>query len=365
MPSTAGLTTGCYTEPHLVGWKADVTDRWEDPVPVPDGVLSAASVESWRERGFTFVEAFLPEQILTAARDDAWDFFPPPGSDAAENFRQFGSAQRFVFPAQSAACNTITLHPRLLAAVAQLLDVPTTDLRLTQSDLWPKYGRAPSGRKLDNADQRIHCDYPNHTLTHPPRWDEPEAVEIILYLSDGNTCDGATAVVPRRGKDDPAYPWPIVKTPGVAGFDYVNDRASAERYLGELAPEIAEFRATQLYAREVKTRYPFGSVLFYRHDTWHRGTPVRDGTLRLVHNLTFRKATSEWIGVIHAGWAWSMYGAERRMEKLIATATVEQRAVLGFPPPGNAYWNEDTVAAVEARYGPYGMDLSPYRAALG
>lgn len=326
--------------------------------------LTTSSVASWRDRGFTFVESFLPSHLLVQARDDALGFYPAPGSRAADDIRQFGSGQRFVFPAVSDACNQITLHPRLLAAVAQLLGVEVIELRLTQSDLWPKYGRPPSGQKLDNADQRIHCDYPNHTLTHPPRWDSPEAVEIIIYLSEVAECEGSTAVVPRRGADDPAYRWPIVKTPGVAGFDYVNDRESAERYLRERDPNIADFRANELYAREVKTRYRFGEVLLYRHDTWHRGTPMREGALRLVHNLTFRKAASDWIGVIHPGWAWSMYKPNQPMEKLIAGATIEQRAVLGFPPPGHAYWSADTVEAVAARYAAHGMDIEPYRRSL-
>ena len=340
---------------------------WIDPAPA-DGtngaVLAAHHVESWRTRGFAFVAAFLPGDLLTAARDDALSQFPAPGSDAAAAITQFGSGQRFVFPAASDAFNRLTLHPDLSRAVAELLGVPARSLRLTQSDLWPKYGRSPSGRGLDNADQRIHCDYPNHTLTHPPPWDAPEAVEIIIYLSDHDDCAGATAVVPRDGDADPAYAWPIDRTPGVAGFDYVNDRASAERYLRERAPEVAGFREAHLYARERQARYRFGSVLFYRHDTWHRGTEVRNGALRIVHNLTFRNADSEWIGVIHPGWAWSMYGRGQTMEKLIAQATVQQRCLLGFPEPGHAYWTQATVDAVDARYAAHDIDMTPYREAL-
>jgi hypothetical protein len=187
----------------------------------------------------------------------------------------------------------MTLHPRLLTAVAQLLEADVINLRLTQSDLWPKYGRsAKGGAQRDNSDQRIHVDYPNHTLTHPPAWDAPEAVEIIVYLSDVADCDGATALVPRRGEDDPAYAWPMVGTPGVGDLEWINDRASAEAYVRERSPELAQWRE-QLYAREVRARFRCGTVLFYRHDTWHRGTPLRAGTSRLSQNLTFRKAAND------------------------------------------------------------------------
>ena len=100
-------------------------------------------------------------------------------------------------------------------------------------------------------------------------------------------------------------------------------------------------------------------------DTWHRGTPVKHGALRLVHNMTFKKARAEWVNVLHPGWAWSMYRRDQFMEKLIAQATVEQRCVLGFPAPDSDYWNNETIQAVQARYGADGIDMQPYLDAQG
>ncbi|MEM7099172.1 MAG: hypothetical protein AAF541_13000 [Pseudomonadota bacterium] len=334
---------------------------WADSQPTRSQALTREQIDNWRERGYALVHNLLPQSLLHQAQADALEHFPNPASKDAARFSTFGSAQKFVFPSQfSSACNNITLHPDLLSAVATLLDVPIREIRLTQSDLWPKYGRPPGAHDQDNADQRMHCDYPNHTLTHPPEWDDPDAVEIIIYLSEFEECLGSTAVVPRMGKDDPAYPWPIMQTPGVAGLNYVNDKAHAEAYLHEQAPDVARFREQNLYAREVLARYQFGSVLFYRHDTWHRGTPVKEGALRLVHNMTFKKARAEWVNVLHPGWAWSMYRQDQFMEKLIAAASVDQRCVLGFPAPGSPYWNEATLEAVQSRYGAHGIDMTPY-----
>ena len=338
--------------------------RWIEPEPAePIGAagppLTSEQVASWRERGFALVGGVFPTDLLERAASDARELLAAESPDGHDDF---GSGGRMEFPAESYAVNALTLHPRLLTALTQLLGVDVADLRLTQSDLWPKYGRAaPSAHPRDNRDQRIHVDYPNHTLLHPPHWESPEAVELILYLSDVDECGGPTAVVPRRGRDDPAYPWPIVKTPGVGALHWVNDREQAEAYLREEAPEIAAFRTEHLYPRERYVRYRFGTVLLYRHDTWHRGTPLRPGALRLVQNMTFRKAPSEWISVLHSGWAWAMYRRSRVMEKLVATSTVEQRCVMGFPPPDHEIWTEDMVRAVEARYGPLGMDVTPYR----
>jgi len=343
----------------------DVTSRWVESTPATNNELTQDQVKSWREQGFTLVHDLLPTDVLRACKAEALDFFPAPGTQAASEFTQFGSDQRFVFPALSESCNQITLHPNLLQAIARLLDTNIVDLRLTQSDLWPKYGRPPSNKPHDNADQRIHCDYPNHMLTHPPPWDSPEAVELIIYLNEEAQSGGATAVVPRQGDRDPAYPWPIVQTPGVAGMRYVNDRASAEAYLDDINPEAAAFRESNLYARECHARFKFGSVLLYRHDTWHRGTPLKPDTMRLVLNMTFKKANRDWINVLHPGWSWSMYRPDQFMEKLVARASVEQRCVLGFPAPDSPYWNEATIEAVAARYGAHGIDMSPYRDAVG
>jgi hypothetical protein len=48
------------------------------------------------------------------------------------------------------------------------------------------------------------------------------------------------------------------------------------------------------------------------------------------------------------------------MERLLAESSVEQRCLLGFPAPGHAYWNKDTLLAVALRYGPLGMNMEPY-----
>ena len=51
------------------------------------------------------------------------------------------------------------------------------------------------------------------------------------------------------------------------------------------------------------------------------------------------------------------------MVRLLAESSVEQRGVLGFPEPGHAYWTRGSLDAVQARLGPFGMDLSPYEEA--
>ena len=113
--------------------------------------------------------------------------------------------------------------------------------------------------------------------------------------------------------------------------------------------------------REAYVDFRQGDILLYRHDTWHRGTPLKPGTRRLAQNMTFRVADAEWVSTLHPGWSWSAYRPSQFLEKWIATCSVLQRTVMGFPAPGNAYWTEATLAAVAARYGPLGFDPTPYR----
>lgn len=325
--------------------------------------LTEDQVQQWRNSGYTLVSGLFEPELIAAVTNQADDHYPKPGSEQAAAFNDFGSAGALNFPTQQPALNRLTLDPVLLAAVAQLLNTQATELRLTQSDLWAKYGREYITNQQDNQDQRIHVDYPNHTLAHPSPWDRPEAVEMIVYYSDHSETGGSTAVVPRQGADDPAYRWPIVDSPGIADLNYINDRNHAEAYFAQQRPTLAAWRK-QLYDRELYTAFNPGDVLLYRHDTWHRGTPMRPGSRRLVHNLTYRKAAAEWYSTLHIGWSWSAYRNSKFLERLIAGCSLDQRAVLGFPQPNSDYWCAETIAAVGARYAPFGMNMQPYSRAL-
>jgi hypothetical protein len=193
-----------------LSWKMDEKIQWVEPTmtatPASSGtsapVLTESDVNTWRENGYCLVNDLFPENLLKLVANDCNNVFPSPLSEEAKKINYYGG---FVnFPSTYDSVNQLPLHPRMMAAVAQLFGMKDlTDVRLTQTEVWPKYGRNDSSHENneeDNADQRMHCDFPSHTLTHPPPWDEPDAVSIILYLSDVDECYGATAVVPRTGK---------------------------------------------------------------------------------------------------------------------------------------------------------------------
>ena len=226
------------------------------------------------------------------------------------------------------------LSVRLISAVTQLLGTAHDGVRLTQSDLWGKRGNHDTTyTKYCNSNQRIHCDYPNHTLAMPPSWDRPEVVSIIVYYDDSSSVGGETRVIPRLGADDPAYnifngQRTLLLTPGArTDMLWVNDRDHAEAYLQEQAPDVYEFRRDHLYPRECKAGFTVGSVLFYRHDLWHRcvyilqpycfvtlhfcriirGAPVLPGATRRSHNIVYRRKECEWVNNWSSGVARRMY----------------------------------------------------------
>jgi hypothetical protein len=62
-----------------------------------------------------------------------------------------------------------------------------------------------------------------------------------------------------------------------------------------------------------------------------------------------------WTGRV--GWAARSLGPD--WGELIERATPRERSVLGFPAPGDPYWDEQTLADTQARYPR--ADLTPYR----
>lgn len=112
------------------------------------------------------------------------------------------------FPFDMPAKNNVSVHPRLLRAVSQLLG--TEEIRLSECQVWCKYGdysqpqpRLSSGQH-EIGDQGHHLDYANGTLVVPP---VPscrtvrEEVALIVYLGTVEETGGATAVVPRSTVD--------------------------------------------------------------------------------------------------------------------------------------------------------------------
>jgi len=296
--------------------------------------------ESWEKYGYCIMHDFLPETDLHKAMDCLQKI-------QFTNTHNFGSHNGFLeFPTNHYILNDITLHPKIITTCQHLLD--STDIRLIQSDFWSKTNDA-TNTENSNQDQRMHMDYPNNYLTYPNDWNSPESVAIIIYYSDSDHCGGQTRLVPRLGENDLLYKEPYDKIAGLGNYPYNNDKTITEEYFKTHHPEVYSFRQ-QLYEREITANFKPGTVLFYRHDLWHRGTPIKLGQTRIVQNLGFKKAHCDWITCWNKGWARKLCDYTNPLERLLQKSSNLQRVCLGIPDNKSNYWNEKKRKAMEIRY---------------
>jgi len=384
-------------------------------------VLRQDQVDSWRQQGFALIDGLFEQELVEEVRDNCCNEASGDQSSAAKSaigMKDNGFAG-ILFPSlerDTECINRITLHPRLLTACSQLLGCPEHDMRLAQSELWPKCsnsskgssssgsssssgGGSSGGNKADakspgnnedevvdtalaadvtsdspfdvsgSQNQRMHIDGFNHYLSFPSDWNRPEAVAMIVYYDETEVTGGGTALVARQGPQDEAYhqqqentrtapvdPSPFLWTPGGRGdLPWINDKTKAEKYLSDSNhADICTFRE-KLYSREKQVRATRGTVLFYRLDTWHRGTPLVPGGKRRIQNIIYKRKGTDWLNSWNAGAARNMYTKAQTIEKLIAHSTPAQREVLGFPHKDDDYWTPYTLDAVKARYAPLGL----------
>ena len=295
----------------------------------------------WLENGYIIVRGALD---VSEASDELKDLVEGSGTDFIHDFGNGGVAE---FPC-SPALDQVTVHPKLLWIVRECL--ATQDILLTQSVAWAKHGGVGS-----NSDQRMHMDFGNHYWGIPPK--DPNMIAAIVYYSDTNETGGATALVPRNGNED-LYCDGFRHMPGIGGIPFENDRKSAELMISKVSPDSAALRQ-QCYEREIVPTFKPGDVLFYRMDTWHRGTPVNDGQVRYVHSLCWSKSNANGIERWNPSPTRSMYSGD--FERFISQLKPDQLSSIGFPARDSPLWkDEEYCAGVRHRYEWAGFDLNKY-----
>jgi phytanoyl-CoA dioxygenase PhyH len=216
------------------------------------------------------------------------------------------------------------LHPDVIALAETLLE--TTDISLYMGLMTAKYSGQSSG-----FNQLLHTDYPNHMVVVPRRDVGYQQVEFFVYLTDVTPEDGATRLVSRT------------KTAHIPVEQHtLNYIDYADLYDD---PGCAAGRA--------------GSIVAYRPDVYHRSVDVAEpGHRRVMLHVSFKPRRAEWGGYQ----SWSFKGLKPEWSKFVQQATCRQMTLLGMPEPGHAYWNEETLDGVAARYP--GLDMTPWREAL-
>ena len=300
----------------------------------------------WLERGYTVLRQGIK---VSAAVEEMKTLFPSSKSSPVHDFGNGGEGE---FPC-GPALDSVTVHPKLLSVVRALLG--TDQIELTQSVAWAKYG-CPSKGECSNRDQRMHMDFGNHYWGMPPQ--SPNMVAAMVYYSDTSETGGATAIVPRQSGFDPVYVRPFRHMPGICGLPFINPRDAAEKMMAKMAPESAELRQ-QCYDRECVPTFRPGDVLFYRMDSWHRGTPVLDGAVRYVHNLAWKKADAKGIQRWNPAFTRGLY--TDTFVRFLCSLSPDQLETLGFPSRTSCQWqDEEFCEAMRQRYEWAGFDLEAY-----
>jgi hypothetical protein len=187
----------------------------------------------------------------------------------------------------------------------------------------------------------------------------------IIYLDGHDACrGGGTAAVPRLGPNDPAYDREkILWMPGYGNRPWINNRQDAEAWFEKHAPEEWTFRQ-KLYEREKYVDPVVGRVLLYRLDVWHRGTPLYEGSRRVMNLVYFSSRAVATGGRWNSGfWKLSYDISPQKVysapDKLFEKLTPEERVAVGVPPPGHPFWTEQMLKLVQLRFP--GFDPKPYR----
>jgi hypothetical protein len=283
--------------------------------------ISEEHLQHWQEHGYAIVNDFLTAEELAAAQAEIYRTFP-----SLEEYRYAPSLYRNDFrgghmktlPFLGDILNFVAVLPDIVSFVERALG--TKRIALAQSLVWARYPE-PSESNFP-----LHVDYMISSILYP----NPQApldVSFILYYVDVDEELGPTRVVSRQ---------------------HFKDRL--------LVPDTLDKNEhPELYQNERPINVPAGSMLIYDMGTLHRPTNlISHDRTRYSHHFMYRSEEAPWIGSN----AWTTYGFSPELQRFMEQASPRQRELFGFPSPGHAYWNEETLAGVAARYP--AMDMMPY-----
>jgi ectoine hydroxylase-related dioxygenase (phytanoyl-CoA dioxygenase family) len=292
-------------------------------VLVPE-LVPTADIEAAQEQLFRLYPT--PEEVASGERTKRTaPFLPhegdePHSDDGGRRFRANQFTGLRDAPTGDPKLDTLAVHHRILDLVEAILG--TERILLYQAETFAKYAGAA------HYEQPLHIDETNHTLVPPRRDGRYRQVQLFLYLSDVTEARGATRVVSKRRTAD---------LPHGDLFFHAAGRVSLDEH-------------------EVAAVGPAGSVLAYGADTVHRGSAMTEpGAGRFFFNLGYRPAGVDWVGAL----PWPRRGTGPAMRPWVEALDLRQLLAIGFPPPGHDYWDDETLAATQARYPK--LDLGPWR----
>jgi ectoine hydroxylase-related dioxygenase (phytanoyl-CoA dioxygenase family) len=293
--------------------------------------VSEADIEHWRRHGYVIIERFLSDVELKAVHADLQKYMPTSEEYTSRqplfadlrggSLRSAPGWVRYEFPYVGDALNQVAVHPFLVAFVEAL--VGHEHIALSHGAIVGKYA------SLADYDQDLHPDYTNNTLVFPRDGVASIDIPMIVYHTDVTIDHGPTYVVSQ---------------------EHTRDLVSDGRRLHP-RDQFAE-----LYELEKPAVLPAGSALIYNMRTFHRGSAMRTREgVRFSQFVAFHTTDKPWLGSNSFQGA----GGSPSMDRFLTAASPRQRQLVGFPAPGDPYWDDDEARkAVTNRYPD--MDMTPY-----
>jgi len=276
-----------------------------------------------REHGYAIIEDVLTPEELAVVQKELYSTFPSlegyqyapslyktePGGGHAKHLPHLGDVLNFV-----------AVNPTIVSIAERALE--TKKITLVTSHVWAKY---PG---LDNHDMPLHTDYSSSTLLYPSRQGSlAKTISFILYYSDVDQEVGPTYVVSEQHSRD-------------------------ELLVPDVHPKN-QYPKLYRYERPVNVRA--GSMLAYSVTVFHRASALKSkNRIRYSHHITYQSDDTPWMGYN----VWAKNSLLPEMRRFIEMASPRQRELFGFPPLDHAYWTEETIKGVAARY-PL-MEITPY-----
>jgi hypothetical protein len=294
----------------------------------------------WRSQGFVILPAFLSAGELAPALAELGLLFPTPEGfhDGTDPRRSRFVEDEFdgidSFPFASTEVSLLAVHPQIVGLAETLLG--HTDLRISSAEAWAKYTGATA------YEQDLHRDYLNQTILVPSTEDRYQHLELFVFLVDVPEELGPPHLVPYEHTAGlPMNPNFLPRTGGGDGGD--GDFVSGDDN-------------SALYGAEQTGAGPAGTVIAFNSRTFHRGTGLRRPRgARYSMQMVYRPAEVDWGQ--RTGWATLSH--EPGWYRFVNRAAPRQLELFGFPPPGHAFWTEQTLSGMAERYP--GLDLTPWR----
>jgi hypothetical protein len=292
-------------------------------------MIAADDLCALREHGHVVVSDLLSTGEVAACRHELRKHFPTCDELLADPERVAKLERAAFFPYAGPTLNRASTHPTLIDLVERVLG--TDDVRIGDAVLQAKYGTlAGAGR-----DQALHNEaWEGGSLVYPAESSLYQRVFVIVCLTDVTEDLAPTYVVPRSVTDD----LPLITEDGLASY-------SRDAY-------------PWLYEAERPVLARAGSALITMGRTIQRGSAMRaERGHRFALFMNYHAAAATWQ---RSRTFVSLPGAPEgpAARRFMADSTIKQRQLFGFPPPGHAYWTDETIRRIAGIYPD--MDVTPY-----